>query len=351
MSVIENPDFLHLPAPVAALFARAAERSFFALPIWYHVLSRYGTDKDSRPLLYLDDAAALACVRMPESRRLAGLSNYYSTEHSPIYAAGDPRLGEALIRIADSIAHDTPPWHSLQIAGLDPADPSFDGLRTAFARAGWAAFPFFDSGTWYEDTRGLDFARYLADRPAALRNTSRRRSNKLDTSHNVEFRFHEGVNGIDEAIADYETVYRASWKGSEPFPEFTPHLIRAAAEAGALRLGLLYLDGAPAAAQFWIVWRGRATIYKLAHDSRFDDLSIGTVLTIRMVERVLAGDQPSEIDFGRGDDPYKKQWLTKRRERWGILVANPRTLPGLVLTLRERAASTWHHWRRAGKIV
>ena len=80
MSVIENPDFLHLPAPVAALFARAAERSFFALPIWYHVLSRYGTDKDSRPRLYLDDpaapAAALACLHMPESRRLAGLSNY-----------------------------------------------------------------------------------------------------------------------------------------------------------------------------------------------------------------------------------------------------------------------------------
>ncbi|HZL59214.1 MAG TPA: GNAT family N-acetyltransferase [Stellaceae bacterium] len=338
MAALDDPDFNHLPRPVAALFARAAARSFFALPIWYHVLARYGTDKGNVPRLYVDGAArgALAC-RMPGpgARRLAGLANYYSTEHGPIY--GDAAaLPQALDEIAREISADG--IEAVRLPGLDPADPGFAALESAFRRTGFAVHRYFDSGTWFENTAGMDFDRYVAARPASLRNTWQRKNRKLESAGRMTLDFHDDAARIEQGVDDYQRIYAASWQESEPFPEFMPHLIRAAAEAGALRLGILKLDGEPAATQCWILWDGRATIYKLAHDRRFDDLSVGTILSMRMMERVLENDRPREVDLGRGDDPYKKLWLSQRRERWGLVAFNPRTPAGRLLAWREAAA-------------
>ncbi len=349
---LDNPDFLNLPAPVAALFAKAARRSFFALPIWYHVLARFGTDVGDRVRLYLDDAsaptAALACrVSATAPRELLSLSNYYSCEHGPILDGAGTALAPALARIAAEIASERPAWDAIRLGGLDPEDPGFALVAGAFGTAGWSVHKYFDSGTWYEDTGGLSFADYLKALPPALRNTWRRKAAKLERSGRLSEAFHDRPAGIADGIAAYEAVYRNSWKGHEPYPAFTSELIHAAAACGALRLGILNLDGEPAAAQLWLAWQGRATIYKLAHDQRFDDLSLGTLLTMRMFERVLDGDQPQEINFGRGDDGYKKLWLPKRRERWGLLIANRRTPRGLMLAARQTAGEVVRRWRGA----
>jgi len=70
---------------------------------------------------------------------------------------------------------------------------------------------------------------------------------------------------------------------------------------------------------------------------------------MEMFERVLGEDRSREIRLGRGDDPYKKMRLPKRREKWSITAANPRTLRGLQLGLR-RHAGTIYHWLRHERV-
>jgi Acetyltransferase (GNAT) domain len=349
MSIYRNPDFLRLPCELAGIFADAASNSFFALPGWYDLMARYGVPAGAETRIYSDErsrsaaALALRIVDGGRERRLASLTNAYSVEHG-ILCAPIADINTGLGGIVAEILAERPRWDVIALDELDPGAPSYRAAVAVLRRAGLLVECVFHSGTWYEDTTGMGFADYLAQRPSELRNTWRRKRNRL-ARNRLQTSFYANAIGIERAIADYQAVYARSWKPAEAYPGFIPALIRFAAEAGALRLGISTLDGMPAAAQFWIVWNGRAVIYKLAHDKQLDEFSLGTLLTMEMFERVFDADHPVEINFGRGDDPYKKLWLPKRRERWGILAANPRTRRGLRLGAWREAAKLYHRLR------
>ncbi len=351
MPFYRNPDFRRLPSGLACTFNNTRSDSFFALPAWYDLMARYGVPPATEIRVYTDERPASATALLAQStmddngRNLASLTNAHSLEHGILHA---PRadLEAGLAAILSEMRAERPQWDCLSLSELDPREPSYAALAGALRRAGLLVERCFSSGTWYEETAGLSFSDYLSARPSELRNTWRRKRRKLERSNRLTISFVDDDKGLDEAVADYETIYAASWKPPELFPDFVPGLIRLAGKLRALRLGIYHVDGIPAAAQFWILWNGRAVICKLAHDKRFDDLSLGTLLTMDMFERVLTGDRPREISLGRGDDPYKKLWLPKRRERWGITAANPRTWRGLRLGLKRQAARIYQRLRR-----
>src|SRR6516162_956453 len=350
MPVYINPDFRRLAGGLARLFERAAEDSFFALPAWYDLVARHGVPRGSEVRVYTDERAGSATALLlrtdapAHERHLTSLANAYSVEHGVI-CRPETDLEAGFSAIFAEILAERPRWERLSLIELDPRHASYRAATCSLRRAGFLVECAFNSGTWYEETAALDFAEYLAARPSELRNTWRRKRVRLERSNRLSASFFSDPEGIDQAIADYLTIYDASWKPSEHFPEFIPALIQLAAELGALRLGIYYIDGMPAAAQFWILWRGCAIIYKLAHDKRLDDLSLGTLLTMEMTERVLAYDRPREITLGRGDDLYKRLWLPKRRERWGIAAANPWTRRGLARGLKRKAGKLYDRLR------
>ena len=140
--------------------------------------------------------------------------------------------------------------------------------------------------------------------------------------------------GIDQAITDYRTVYDATWKPAELFLEFVPALIRLAAELKALRPGIYYLEGTPAAAQFWIVWGGRAFICKLAHDKRFYALHPSDHGDVRARAR---GGPPARNQARSRRRPLQENAVAEAAGEVGITAANPRTVRGLQLGLRRHA--------------
>lgn len=350
MPLYNNPDFRRLPPGLAAIFDRSGRQSFFALPEWYDVLTRFGMQAGTEIRVYTDErpgSAVAVLFRVDDEggrRCLTSLANFYSVEHGLVAAPGAD-LKAGLGAILAEIQAERPRWDCLRLVELDGDDAGYAALAAALHRAGLLVECVPGSPTWYERTDRLSFADYLAQRPSQLRSTWRRKRRAVEAAGGLTAAFVADSAGLDAAIADYETVYAASWKPPEPFPRFIPELIKTAARLGALRLGIYYLDSVPAAAQFWIVWNGRAVIYKLAHDHRFQALSLGTLLTMDMIERAMRQDRPSEINLGRGDDAYKRLWLPKRRERWGITASNPRSLRGLRLGLEREAAKLYHRLR------
>ena len=346
MTLYKNPDFGRLPPPLSAIFDNGQE-SFFALPQWYDLTRRFGTASDTEIRVYTGEqrgsrvAMLLRGADVQGGRALSSLANAYSTEHGLLYADVDD-VGTGLDAILGEISMERPRWTALQLFELDPADPSYATLVRKLRRRGFLVECTPGSATWFEDTEEMTFGDYLVQRPSELRATWRRKGRSIRASGRLSSAFFSTAAGIDQAIADYQSVYAASWKPPEAFPRFIPELVRLAAELGALRMGIYYIDDLPAAAQFWIVWKGRAVIYKLAHDQKLDKLSLGTLLTMEMMERVLTEDHPYEINCGRGEARYKRLWLPKRRQRWGITAANPRTVPGLRLGLEREAAKLYH---------
>ena len=161
-------------------------------------------------------------------------------------------------------------------------------------------------------------------------------SRKLDRTVRSRMVFLTSKEGLQAGMDDYERIYNASWRDHpEPYPEFMRGLATIAAEQGWLRLGILYVDNEPAAAQFWITHAGVASIYKICYDERFGKLSLGTILTARMMEYALDVDKVSEVDYLSGDDEYKSQWMSHRRERWGLMAFNPRSIRGILQLFRH----------------
>lgn len=320
-----------LPVAARMLFDRAAGHDLFCGTAWFGAVLAAGLEADAAPrfLVHTQDGAVVVLVPMQtrqHGRVLASLTTLYTCRFQPLC---DPAADAAALQDGfTSFARYCRRWPTVRLDALDADAPWLAPLLAGAAAAGLAARRFDHFGTWYENVAGQDWASYLAARPGSLRETIRRRLARF-TRSDGRFELVLGGAALEPGIAAYETVYARSWKPDEPFPRFNATLMRALAARGMLRLGLYWMDDRPVAAQLWVLDAGRAIVLKLAHDEAVKADSPGTVLTALMLQRMLDEEHVTEIDFGRGDDPYKQLWAHERRQRIGLVLANPRHPRGL----------------------
>lgn len=281
----------------------------FARLQWFTLLEEAG----AKPLVALarngDEAVALPLT--PGAGGLEPLTNWYAFTWSDLATPGADRDD-----LLESLARDLPAHTSrLTLAKLPDEDGTATRLEHAFRRAGWIVLREACDTNHVLALEGRSYAEYLAARPGPLRTTLKRKAKKVEVEVLTSF--------TDPAWTAYELVYGQSWKPEEGDPALLRRLAAAEGAAGRLRLGLARHEGAVVAAQFWTVEHGTAWIHKLAHLESAKPLSAGTTLSAALFEHVIDRDRVDRVDFGTGDDPYKRDWMEQVRPRWRLTCLRP----------------------------
>jgi len=326
-----------LPESANALFAQAAGESVFLSHPWFECLAGAALQEGETLLL----ACALvgdevkAMLPLVES---AGGNSLYSLKHgyTPLYSLllADDDQEQVLSCLAQGLSQL--PIKGLLLEPIAADDIRLSSLQGALENNGFTCERSFRQYNWVHRLQGQTYKEYMAQRPARLRNTIVRKRRKLEREHGCEIRLFSG-DDVPRAMSDYNLVYSASWKQSEVGNErFLNCFMAAFSQAGWTRLGILYAKGQPVAAQIWFVHDGKASIFRLVYDQAWRQYSPGSMLTGFMMEHVIDNDRVEEIDFLVGNDAYKQDWMSERRERFVLGCKNVRAQQASAGTLLRR---------------
>lgn len=291
----------------------------FARADWFRLLEQAG----HRPLFAVAEggggAVCLPLQRGPAS--LSSLTNWYAFS-CPALIDGTGDTAQLLTALTHDLASRS---RRIDLSKLRVNDA--EALARAFRAAGWhvEVEPSDINHFIRVDPAGENaFAAYLAARPGRLRTTLKRKAKKIEVTLATHF--------SPGDWADYEAIYAVSWKPAEGDAALLRRFAEAESAAGHYRFALARHEGRAVAAQFWTVEQDTAYIHKLAHRPDAESLSPGTTLTAALMQHVLDVDGVREVDFGTGDDAYKRDWMDQSRPLYALTAlrpAHPRNWPAL----------------------
>jgi hypothetical protein len=274
----------------------------FASLDWFMLLENAG----AKPCVVLasNGAQQVALPLIRQGKSLSGLSNWYAFTFQPLCSAVAVPL-----QMLGVMARDLR-RHADRICLTKLAESDAELLRQAFCAGGWICRVEPCDSNHILTLNGRDYAQYMAGRPGPLRTTLKRKTRHLNVEIYTVFQ--------DDIWQIYEHVYGESWKPEEGDPALLRAFAQAESAKGHFRLAIARHEGAPVAAQFWTVQDNTAWIHKLAHLESAKPLSPGTVLTAALMARVIDRDGVQVVDFGTGNDPYKRDWMEQVRPRYSI---------------------------------
>ncbi len=296
----------------------------FDRPEWFALLAG---EAKPRVVLAADGGQAMALPLAEANGRLEALRNWYAFTWGPL---GNPSQ-ELLRAAARDLRRQT---HRVTMWPVPDEDGSAGNLAAAFRDAGWSVRREACDHNHVLPVAGRSFAEYWAGRPGAMRTTFKRKAKKVVVELFDRF--------APAAWSEYEAIYAESWKPEEGDPALLRRFAEAEGAQGRLRLGIARADGEAVAAQFWTVENGTAYIHKLAHRESAKPLSAGTTLSAALFERVIDVDRVDLVDFGTGNDTYKRDWMEVDRARYRIDCLDPkqpRAWPALAKRLLARKPS------------
>jgi len=324
MKFVCYSDWGQLPDSANALFEKGEKDSIFFSRPWFENVAA-ALDDDILLACVVDQNKVLGILPLERSDGSTwySLKHRYTTHYSLLLADEDQQqVLSCLIQGLNQL-----PFKALLLEPVADDDSRIVGMQRMMETAGYNCERLFRLYNWIYRVQGQSYEEYMAARPAWLRNTISRKKRKLEREHGFEIRLFTG-DEVPQAMSDYYAVYTASWKANEQYVDFLDSIVAGFSSPGWSRLAVLYVKGEgvngehvkeqPVAAQLWFVLRGKASIFRLAYDNAWKQYSPGSILTSFLMEYVIDIDKVEEIDFLTGNEAYKQEWMSERRERFAL---------------------------------
>lgn len=151
--------------------------------------------------------------------------------------------------------------------------------------------------------------KYLALLKPKQRKEVKRKIRRLQEVGKVHFRVIEQIKFVKDILEPFFVLFRNSRQDkarfmTEQMKDYFRELILAMAKMGALRIGILELNGQIVAVSLTFYYAGRVYLYNNAYAPEYSQLSVGLIAKIFSIKDAL--EQGYQIfDFLRGDETYK----------------------------------------------
>lgn len=315
MKFVCYSDWDQLPDSANALFKQAEKDSVFFSRPWFESVAAVTLDDDQTMVLACVVAGSKVMVILPLMKSAGNTGYSLKHKYTPFFSLllAEDAQEQVLACLAQGLSQL--PLNGLLLEPVADNDSKLSGLQRAMETAGFSCDHIFRDYNWIYHVQGQSYEEYMAARPAKLRNTISRKTRKLEREHGYDIRLFTGDN-VRQAMSDYYLVYCASWKQNEQNVGFIEDFVAPFSRSGWIRLAILYIKGQPVAAQLWFVLHGKASIFRLAYHKAWKQYSPGSILTSFLMQYVIDIDKVEEIDFLTGNDAYKQDWMSERRERF-----------------------------------
>lgn len=334
--------YAELPAAAADLFA--VREPIFQSRAWLENFERNGlrpgdqlrvfsVELDGRPVALAPAVYSRLYAAHPNARVL-----YFLQADEQPY---EPLLGKASAReaaaaLADWLVANRNAYDVVRAGPLDPQAPFAAALVAALRASRHPLQLYAHFSDRYETVAGISFKDYVARRPRALREVLERNSRLLLQGGRGRFHLASNRELLEDSWGSIRRIVDQTPREAESEPPgYLPSVLALAADAGALRLGIFFLDDVPEAMQLWIVNTGVAYCLRIWEVRGFRPFPLDEVLTQMMALCLIDGDRVRELDFGAVSEAFARDWAPAARPRVALAAFNPRTWRGLRGALRH----------------
>jgi len=301
---------------------------------WFNLCLKYflGTNKLLVLVLYEADRIVAIAPFVVKNEKFKGIIQTKKIEllgcvHSPIrnFILGDSSeedKASSVLNIFHYIRDQYRKWDVMELDRIPEENNIFSIFNDILSQLRLNFRTYFSAGNWYLDKINYSFSEYFENLPKKIQKDVQYCRRRLGKMGNLQTLIELDSGSLDHYLDLYDKVRAKSWKAQEKDKTFIREFTKLTAERGWMRLAFLWYNDVPIACQKWIVCDQRAYIWDVLHDEDYGKHSPGKILSTDVSQYVFDHDKVIEIDFMTGDEPYKKDWIPKRRERKGITIFN-----------------------------